>query len=185
MMPDTHRSIFEQCTALLHAPDEYRRLDMEALVRVMGFGHVLALAELNAVPAQTLSFYFLHGDLPGHAKTRLIKGLRSSEELRRRYAAIICVLPHGPRHQIIAQIEMGFDEAVFLNDPVSESARTLGSQINCELLYIEAPKYFGPDRRRLERISRDDSRRALGGTMHHRIQVVRDPVRGIRVTYER
>jgi len=184
-MPDRYRSIFVKCSALLHAPDEHRRYDMDALVRSMGFGHVLALTELNAVPPRTLPFYFLHGGLPSHVKARLIKGLRSSEELRRRYAPIICVLPHGPRHQIIGQIEMGFDEVVFLNEPVTESARTLTSQLNREVLYIEAPNYFGPDRRRLERISRDDSRRVPGGTMHHRIQVVRDPDRGIRATYER
>jgi hypothetical protein len=181
--PDTNS--FAKCSALLYAADEHGRLDMENMLRELGFGHVLDINQLNAVPPRTLPFYFLHGDLASHVKLRLLKGLRSSEELRRRYAPIICVLPRGPRHQMISQVEMGFDEVVFLSDPQGDTVRALAAQLGQDLLYIEAPNYFGPDRRRLERVSRGDPRRHQGGMMHHRIQVVRDPDKGIRATYLR
>ena len=174
---------FSKCSALLFAPSAPELAEMEHLVASLGFGHVMPLSQLHAVPERTLPFYFLHDHVPLQNKLKLLRGLRVSEELRRRYAPIICVIPRGPRHQMIAQVELGFDEVIFNSDPLPETIRKLAAQLGQDILYIEAPNYFGPDRRRLERISRGDPRRVQGGTMHQRIQVTRDPEKGIRATY--
>jgi hypothetical protein len=114
---------------------------------------------------------------------RLLRGLRSTDEPRRKYAPIICVIPQGPRHKMVPQVEMGFDDVVFLSDPIEQVSKTLTDQLGHEVLYIDSPQYFGPDRRRLERVSRGDPRRVPGGTEHRRIQVLRDPQHGIQVSY--
>lgn len=179
----TTLSTLSACAALIFAPDRHAYDLMAELARHLDFGHVLDYTRLNAVPPRTLPFYLIHNGVADHVKMRLLRGLRATEEPRRRYAPIICIIPQGPRHQMVPQVEMGFDEVLFLSDALGEINKAMTGQLGRELLYIESPQYFGPDRRRLERISRGDPRRVPGGTEHRRIQVLRDPERGIRATY--
>lgn len=182
-MPSIDTITLADCAALIFAPDGHCFDQMTTLARNLGFGHVLDYTRLNAVPPRTLPFFLIHNGIADHLKQRLLRGLRSTDELRRKYAPIICLIPQGPRHQMVPQVEMGFDEVLFLSDPVAEIGKALIGQLGREILYIEAPHYFGPDRRRLERVSRGDPRRVPGGTEHRRIQVVRDPQHGIRANY--
>ena len=182
-MPAIETITLADCAALIFAPDGRSFDQMATLARNLGFGHVLEYTKLNAVPPKTLPFFLIHNGIAAHLKQRLLRGLRSTDELRRKYAPIICLIPQGPRHQMVPQVEMGFDEVLFLSDPVAEIGKALLAQLGREVLYIESPQYFGPDRRRLERVSRGDPRRVPGGTEHRRIQVVRDPHRGIRASY--
>lgn len=182
-MPSIDTITLADCAALIFAPDGHCFDQMTTLARNLGFGHVLDYTRLNAVPPRTLPFFLIHNGIADHLKQRLLRGLRSTDELRRKYAPIICLIPQGPRHQMVPQVEMGFDEVLFLSDPVGEIGKALTAQLGRELLYIESPQYFGPDRRRLERVSRGDPRRVPGGTEHRRIQVLRDPQHGIRASY--
>ena len=182
-MPSTDPITLTDCAALIFAPDARSSESMTALARTLSFGHVLEYTKLNDLPPRTLPFFLIHNGIAEHVKQRLLRGLRATEELRRKFAPIICLIPHGPRHLMVPQVEMGFDEVLFLSDPIAEIGKALIGQLGREVLYIESPHYFGPDRRRMERVSRGDPRRVPGGTEHRRIQVLRDPQHGIRASY--
>ncbi len=171
------------CAALIFVPDGRSFDQMATLAGTLGFGHVLEHTKLNAVPEKALPFFLIHNGVAGHLKQRLLRGLRATDEPLRKYAPIICIIPQGPRHQMVPQVEMGFDDVVFLSDPIEQISKTFTDQLGHEVLYIDSPHYFGPDRRRLERVSRGDPRRVPGGTEHRRIQVLRDPQRGIAAHY--
>jgi hypothetical protein len=47
------------------------------------------------------------------------------------------------------------------------------------MLYVQSEHYFGPDRRRIERVDPQDPRRKPGGASYRKIRVVRDPRLGI------
>ncbi|MVT00200.1 hypothetical protein [Devosia marina] len=182
-MPSIDTITLADCAALIFAPDGRHYDHMAALAGTLGFGHVLEHTKLNALPEKALPFFLIHNGVIDHLKQRLLRGLRSTDEPRRKYAPIICVIPQGPRHKMVPQVEMGFDDVVFLSDPIEQVSKTLTDQLGHEVLYIDSPHYFGPDRRRLERVSRGDPRRVPGGTEHRRIQVLRDPQHGIQVSY--
>jgi hypothetical protein len=55
----------------------------------------------------------------------------------------------------------------------------LAEQLQHEMLYVQSEHYFGPDRRRIERVDPQDPRRKPGGASYRKIRVVRDPRLGI------
>lgn len=177
-------SVLDHCAAIVFAPDAAGSAMLVALAARLGFGHAVDYSKLATIPENAMPFYIVHGALPEAARLRLIRSIRTSKQETRKYAPIICVQTGGPRHLIVRLVEIGFDEVLFLSDPVEALARKLGEQLRRDLLFVETEHYLGPDRRRLERVDRGDSRRkAKNSGAFRKLSVTRDPETGIHVHY--
>jgi len=177
--------ILQNCAAIIFAADAASSEALASTALRLGFGHAEDYTKLANVPPKIFHFYIVHGALPDAAKVRLVRSIRTSPEYTRKYAPIICALASGPRHLIVPLIDMGFDEVLFLNDPDTVLAQKLRGQLLADLLFIESPHYFGPDRRRIELVDRGDTRRKAGANASgfRKINVKRDPVAGISARY--
>ena len=162
------------------------RVDAMALVDLaarMGFGHAVEYREAATLPETMLTFFLIDGRVPDATKHQLLRSIRSSSAPLRKYAPIICVLANGPRHRAVPLVEMGFDDVLFLVDPVGAMSSQIAAQLHHELVYVQTAHYFGPDRRRIELIDRADPRRKPGAASGIRkFKVVRDPARGVEVS---
>lgn len=172
-------NMLADCGAVTFAPNDVSASALGTLATKFGFGTVANYTQFADLPKNRLTYFLIHGLLPDGAKQRIIHGLRSSDHIFRRFAPIVCFVTTGPRHQIVPLVQMGFDEVLFVSDGIADMSHKLSDQLQHELLYVEAEHYFGPDRRRIERVDPNDPRRRLGGSECRRIRVVRDPRMGI------
>lgn len=167
-------SLLQECAAVTIASTPEDKLLMQDLGEHMGLSPVVDIARLPEV-GERLAFFLVHNDVPDQAKMRLIAGVRAQAEPRRRYAPVICLVPRGPRHLIVPLVEMGFDEVLFHGDTESQMLDKLSRQLNRQLMYVQTATYFGPDRRRIETVKRNDPRRKYGGSSFRRFLVRRSP----------
>lgn len=179
MNAPTKVSALHECAAVVFPPSPLHKDAMLALCHSVGFGQAVRDAEIGTIPPNRIVFFFAHGPTPDQQKHRLLQALRTTSNPLRRFAPVICLVPGGPRHQMVPLIDMGFDEVLFLSDPVEDMVTKLSAQLNRPLTYVHTAKYFGPDRRRIELIDRADPRRKPGPGACQKIQVTRDPGRGI------
>ncbi|NMA98172.1 MAG: hypothetical protein GX970_08690 [Phyllobacteriaceae bacterium] len=178
LSPDA--TILQKCAAISIAATADDATLMLDLAQHIGFSPVVELGRVAEVGDQ-LAFYMVHNGMADPAKLRLLKTMRAQSEPRRRYAPIICVVPRGPRHQVVPLVEMGFDEVLFFNDSLELMQSKLAAQLNRRLTYVQTQSYLGPDRRRIETVKRDDPRRKYGGSNFRRFHVLRSPEHGIAV----
>lgn len=185
MMVLSDMDILQSCAAIIFAADAPGSDALAGTALKLGFGQAQDYMRLADVPPKLLHFYIVHGALPDAAKLRLIRAIRTAPEYKRKYAPIVCALASGPRHLIVPLVDMGFDEVLFLSDPDNVLAQKLREQLLRDLLFIESPNYFGPDRRRIELVDRGDTRRKAGANASgfRKINVVRDPATGISARY--
>lgn len=176
------KTILAGCMAVTFGPGAVETAALGDLAKRLGFGAVAAYTPELELPSERLVFYIVHALLPDAGKQRVLRGLRASEHQLRRYAPIICVVPKGPRHQIVPLVQMGFDEVLFLGDQLPDLRRRLTEQLCQDILYVRSERYFGPDRRRIELIDPQDPRRKPGGAFYKRMNVHRDPLTGISVS---
>ncbi|WP_052951737.1 hypothetical protein [Devosia soli] len=181
MVEGDTKTILSACLAVTFAPGAVETAALGDLARRLGFGAVAAYTPDVDIPRERLIFCIVHSLLPDATKQRVLRGLRTSENNLRRFAPIVCVVPKGPRHQIVPLVQMGFDEVLFLGDPLADMHRKLTQQLRQDILYVQTGHYFGPDRRRIELIDPQDPRRKPGGAYYKRLNVHRDPLAGISV----
>lgn len=172
-------NMLADCGAVTFAPNDVSANALATLATKFGFGTVANYTQFAELPKNKLTYFLVHGQMPDGAKQRIIHGLRSSDHVFRRFAPIVCFVTGGPRHQTVPLVQMGFDEVLFITDPFAEMSHKLNDQLKHELIYVDADHYFGPDRRRIERIDPNDPRRKPGGSPYKQIRVIRDPRMGI------
>jgi hypothetical protein len=173
----------DECSAVIFSGSDSTLPSMRDLGTQLGFGQVVDQSQLASIAENRLIYFLVHDIMADPAKTRLLQTIRAQSNPLRRYAPVICIVPSGPRHRIIALIDIGFDEVLFLVDGREEMARKLVAQLHHEHIYVDTGKYFGPDRRRLELVDRGDPRRKHHGADDCRkIRVIRDPQSGITAT---
>lgn len=178
MTLSTTRSALADCGAVTFAPNDVMANALGDLANTLGFGSVANHSQLSELPKDRLTFYFVHGQMPDGTKQRIIHGLRSSSQILWRFAPIVCFVTSGPRHQTVPLVQMGFDEVLFVADGTADMGQKLADQLR-DVFYVDAEHYFGPDRRRIERIAPNDPRRKPGGSPYRKIRVLRDPRAGI------
>ncbi|WEJ33046.1 hypothetical protein [Devosia sp. SD17-2] len=182
MIAATDTTALSECSALVFSPSTANTDATLQLCHRLGFKTAVRDAEIASIPADKIIFFLVHGALPDAQKQRLLQAIRSTNNPMRRFAPVVCLVPSGPRHQLVQLTEMGFDEVLFLSDPVEDMSGKLAAQLNHPLIYVKTAKYFGPDRRRIELVDRADPRRKHGNNDCHKIRVMRDPRRGISAT---
>ncbi|MBN9335765.1 hypothetical protein [Devosia sp.] len=176
----TTANMLADCGIVIFAPNEASAGVLGILAMRLGFGSVAKYTELADQPQDRLTYFLIHGQVPDATKHRIIQGVRSSDSVYRRFAPIICFVTNGPRHQIVPLVQMGFDDVLFASDDFVDMTHKLHEQLRHDILYVETQHYIGPDRRRIERIDPNDSRRHFGSDCR-KIRVVRDPRLGITV----
>jgi hypothetical protein len=170
------------CAAVVIATDDGGTASLCALAKAVGFGAALDFRTPSAHTTDLMPFYFLHHTVTDAAKARFLKAIRATEDPRKKYAAVILFLPKGPAHQTVFYVEMGFDDVLFLSESNQTISDRLLQQVGQEVVFVQTGSYLGPDRRRMERIRKDDPRRRPGGSgQYSRLSVLRDPVHGPRV----
>lgn len=172
------------CAAIVIATDDGGTASLCALAKAVGFGTALDFRTPSAHTTELMPFYLLHHTVTDAAKTRFLRAIRATEDPRRKYAPVILFLPKGPAHQTIFYVEMGFDDVLFLSETSQSISARLRQQIGQEVVFVQTGSYLGPDRRRMERIRKDDPRRRPGGSgQYSRLSVLRDPLTGPRVEH--
>lgn len=182
MIAATDRTALGECSALVFSPSTANTDATLQLCLKLGFKTAVRDAEIGSIPADRIIFFMVHGAVPDAQKQHLVQAIRSTSNPLRRYAPVVCLVPSGPRHQLVQLTEMGFDEVLFLTDSSADMADKLSAQLNHPLIYVKTAKYFGPDRRRIELVDRADPRRKYGSGDCQKIKVMRDPRRGILAT---
>lgn len=175
------KTTLSTCLAVTFAPGPFEMAALGDIARRIGFDEIAAYTPALDVPHDRLAFFFVHALMPDANKQRIMRALRASEHKMRRFAPIVCIVPSGPRHQIVPLVQMGFDEVLFLGDHVADMQRKLSAQLQQDILYVQTGHYFGPDRRRIELIDPQDPRRKPGGMQYRRMSIHRDPASGISV----
>lgn len=175
----TTKNVLAGCGAVTFAPTDLNAAALADLAQNVGFGTVVNYPQIADIPVTKLTYFLVHGLLPDASKQRIIQALRHSDQMFRRYAPIVCFVTKGPRHQVVPLVQMGFDEVLFVADGLADMAHRLRDQVEQHHLYVESEHYFGPDRRRIERVDPNDPRRKPGGSPYRKIRVVRDPLSGI------
>lgn len=174
-----------QCSAVTFGADSKGGEALVLVAQQIGFENVAEFRQMASQVSDALSFYLVDARIPDATKQRLLTSIRASTDLKRKFAPVVCILASGPRHQIIPLVEMGFDEVLFLTDPVQTMASKLREQLRRELVYVETGRYFGPDRRRMEVVKPNDPRRKHDSAGFRTMKVLRDPITGITVSPHR
>lgn len=175
------QSALEKCSGLIICREAYKATQMLELADDLGFGACALHSDADQVINSFMPFYLVDDGIPDAIKLRIVQSLRASDEPRKKYAPVILLLPRGPAYKSIFYFEMGFDDVLFLTDGLASMRARLAEQLAREVVFIETKHYFGPDRRRVERVSRGDPRRRPGGSTHTKLVVFRDPLTGPRV----
>ena len=172
-----------QCSAIVVAHDHRDVAALLALGHKVGFGSVLAHARAGPAirPRERLIFFLVHFALGDSAKRQLLDRVRRSPAANVRLAPVVLFTPDGPYEEMLAHIEMGFDDVICLPEKSPVLAGRLAAQLGQEHLYIQTATYLGPDRRRMERPGHTHPGRRAGGFDHTQLTVLRTPDAGARV----
>ncbi len=171
------------CKAIIVANEAHGRVELMQLARKMGFGQVVShdTVDGGSDDEPLVVFFLVHYNISVAAKQRLLAQLRVSSLDQVRFAPIITFLPDGPSEDVLAHIEMGFDDVISLPENQHILQSRLTSQIGNDQLYIETANYLGPDRRRMERSGHQYSGRRQGNFDHSRLTIHRSVKEGIAV----
>jgi hypothetical protein len=153
------------------------------LARSLGFavvdryqGLYRAEKQLERTP---LVFFFCSGVPDVGALRPMADAVRLSAKHRLRFAPLIYFGRNLSLPDTRRCIDMGFDDIIALPFSGGLDERIL-RQVGTTQVYYETPTYFGPDRR-----NRLGENRSLGsdrgGGQHRRIEIVRNPDRGVEV----
>jgi hypothetical protein len=172
-----------ECKAIIVANDVYGRSELMQLARKMDFGQVVSLDMVDAGSDDEplVVFFLVHYHIGLEAKKRLVAQLRDSSLDQVRFAPIITFLPDGPSEDVLAHIEMGFDDVISLPENRHVLQSRLISQIGTDHLYIETVDYLGPDRRRMEPPNQQVIGRRQGHYDHSRLTIHRSVKEGIAI----
>jgi hypothetical protein len=154
------------------------------LARALGFARAQRYQGLARAERQlevTPLVFFLCAGVDNVASLRpMADAVRLSPSHRLRFSPLIYFARQPALPDIKRCIQMGFDDIIALPYAGGDIGERIMRQVGSTQVYYETPTYFGPDRR--NRLGEDrPSGSDHGGGQHRRIELVRDPVRGIEV----
>jgi ActR/RegA family two-component response regulator len=172
------------CRAYVIAQDEPQNRSLIRLAERASFGMVGTVLGERRVMIEAghgdLVYFFVHHRLPDAAMLAVIHRIRSSSEDAIRYAPVVLVIDDCPLARALKYARFGYDDILVLPQKCEAIIAHLERQIDTEHVYIEAPNYLGPDRRRLDHGFVRDERRT-GEQPHVRLVIYRSVEDGVRV----
>ena len=175
-------SVLAHCVALVVANNER---DAEALMRLaekLRFGDIAAWSPSlgHARFTHRLVFFLVHFDFNDADKLALLKSLRHSGSVTLCYAPVVIFLREASASQVLACVEMGFDDVINVPAEGMGMATRLAAQIGRDILYVETRTYLGPDRRRLDRKDHQPAQRP-SEEPHARLIIRRTVEEGVHI----
>jgi len=115
-----------------------------------------------------------------------ITALRSSHQLRLRFAPLICFIETPSKETIIECVNAGFDDVLTIPWVASSIKSRLAKQVNTKAIYFETDSYFGPDRRRFNEKDKERAHAApAAGFGFRRYEFVRNKFAGVQIIQDK
>jgi len=138
------------CKAIAIGRTEEQVEFLTVLARRCGFALIEGAAG-GDIPAQRtlISFFLVHYQVGEELLDRVIRSVRAGD-LQVRFFPIVVIADDCPFEQVLRYVHLGVDDVISLPEKREVLIQRLTGQLWAEVIYIETPEYFGPDRRRLE-----------------------------------
>lgn len=146
-------SILAHCVAIVRAGNDTDGSALMRLAEKLRFGAVLG-PTTKVVPHDydhRLVFFLVHFDLDVAARRLALQAVRQSGSVSLSFAPVVLFLREAKPEEVLANVELGFDDVINVPEDGRVMATRLATQIGQEHLYIETRNYLGPDRHRLDR----------------------------------
>lgn len=132
--------------------------------------------------ATPINFYLFDYSPDFKKSVAQIAEIRASQQLRVRFAPLICFVETPSKEAIIECVNAGFDDVLTIPWIASAIKSRLAKQVNTKLVYFETDSYFGPDRRRFNEDARKRGQTApAAGFGFRRYEFMRNHFAGVQV----
>ena len=147
----------------------------------MGIPDAERLAKIHPV-----NFFLFDYSSEFEKSKQWISEIRNCQQLRVRFAPLICFVETPSKEIIISCVNAGFDDILTLPWSRTKFQERLSKQINTKNIYFETDNYLGPDRRRF---SKNPKERGAGapaaGYGFRQYEFVRNNHLGIQIMNDR
>jgi hypothetical protein len=167
-----------QCVACLVGETAGQRRTLETLAIRTGFGSINVDESGAGFPDKAdrrLSFFFFHCQVGSDLLRATLKRIRTDDQLR--FSPSVLIVGECSESDALRYINLGFDDIVVLPEAAKILERRFTNQMAAPVPYFETGTYFGPDRRRSQRLSSASQHpgRGQGEHRHVRYLVQRAP----------
>jgi len=164
------------CLACLVAETVAQRKTLETLATRTGFGGISMDATGPAFPDpadRRLAYFFFHCMVGNDLLRQTLGRIRKDDRLR--FSPAVLIADECSKSDVCRYINLGFDDIVVLPEAARVLERRLTNQLTTPVSYFETSTYFGPDRRRSQRLNTPSTvgQKAPGEHRHVRYLVQR------------
>ena len=142
------------CLACLVGETASQRKTLETLAVRTGFGGISTDAEGAAFPDpadRRLAFFFFHCQVGSDLLRNTLARIRS--DAHQRFSPAVLIVGECSQSEVVRYINLGFDDITILPEAARVLERRFTNQITTPVSYFETSTYFGPDRRRSQRLN--------------------------------
>jgi hypothetical protein len=143
-----------QCLACLVGETPAQRKTLETLAARTGFGGISTDEAGAAFPDKAdrrLAYFFFHCMVGNDLLRKTLSTIRTEERLR--FSPAVLVVGECTQSEVAHYINLGFDDIVVLPEAARVLERRFNNQLTTPVSYFETSTYFGPDRRRSQRLN--------------------------------
>jgi hypothetical protein len=142
------------CLACLVGETTSQRKTLETLAVRTGFGGISMDEQGAAFPDpadRRLAYFFFHCQVANDLLRSTLSRIRADD--RHRFSPAILIIGECPQSEVVRYINLGFDDIVILPEAARVLERRFTNQLGTPVSYFETSTYFGPDRRRSQRLN--------------------------------
>jgi hypothetical protein len=171
------------CRAHLIAGTAGQLKTLGDLARKTGFRRVTeGMPARQPSDALAVTYYFFHYQLDDERLRAALAAIREHEDPSTRFAPAIMIIGQASATDVLRMVGQGFDDIVALPEKAPILEKRFALQVNAPIMYYETDSYFGPDRRRLQKLLRPEADLRQAGTyQHRRYTIKRVPNAGVQI----
>jgi hypothetical protein len=160
-----------QCVACLVGETAAQRRTLETLAARTGFGSINSDETGAAFPDKAerrLAYFFFHCQVGNELLRGALGRIRTDEQ--HRFSPAVLVVGECSERDALRYINLGFDDIVILPEAAKILERRFAYQIATPVPYFETATYFGPDRRRSQRLTSASAHPGRGAGEHRHVR---------------
>ena len=160
-----------QCVACLVGETAAQRRTLETLAIRTGFGSINLDESGAGFPDKAdrrLPFFFFHCQLSNDLLRGSLNHIRTDDRLR--FSPAVLIVGECSESEALRYINLGFDDIVVLPEAAKVLERRFTNQMAIPVPYFETATYFGPDRRRSQRLASASNHPGRGSGEHRHVR---------------